>query len=242
MEKQWVEDVIQSPQYQYGLIHPFIDQLWFEGRTDVDESEFYDSDDSLDTYRIPNPQETLNRFLKQVRESRGYDVDVMVPRRFGSYLCPIDLKMMECDSYRDVVMRGLNTAMENINAESEKETGKTYEFVEFKKIVEGYPFIYLLTFTARVRDTNVVKTLQAMVYAPHFEEPEFFEWRVKPDPSATEARLAFVDSLSLSVLRVLKRVPLKKRFGPRTELLYVEKDADQFYLPMNDNDQKWKIL
>ncbi|GER51039.1 S-methyl-5'-thioadenosine phosphorylase [Striga asiatica] len=76
---------------RWGLFVKYKRKFWFEENDyDVPESYFYQNGEEIQ----PNTIELVKRFLKQVRESRGYDVDCYPPPMFKSPFEPLPLEKM----------------------------------------------------------------------------------------------------------------------------------------------------
>lgn len=180
--------------FKYGLVGPYLHKFPFEDREHVPNSEYYDSSDDEDDeywgllkFRPPNAHEVFKRFLKQVRESNGYDVDCCPPPRFFSPFMPKNPKSKD-EGFRNDMMRATQFAIDKINVE----TGKTYVLVEIEKVIDTTSSLLLLTFTVKEEaDSDVdaqLKTLRAMVNEPYSGslDYELEEWMFKPPPPATE--------------------------------------------------------
>ncbi|KAH6789193.1 hypothetical protein C2S51_004199 [Perilla frutescens var. frutescens] len=181
--------------FKYGLVGPYLQKFAFEDREHVPTSEYYDDSDSDSDsggedpaiwrkLRITNAHEVVKRFLKQVRESNGYDVDCVPPRRFFSPFVPKDPNTKD-ELFRSIMMRAIHFAIGKINVE----TGKNYEFVKVENSVYTTSFLFLLTFTVKDCVDSSLETLRAMVKVPYCDEEDYTleEWMFKPlPPTATE--------------------------------------------------------
>ncbi|KAH6825525.1 hypothetical protein C2S53_007192 [Perilla frutescens var. hirtella] len=177
----------------YGLVGPFLRKFAFEDREHVPTSEYYDSSGSDSDgddrpvwvkFRHPNAHEVVKRFLQQVRESNGYDVDCVPPPNFCSPFLPITPDTKD-ELMRSSLMRAVHFAVGKINAE----TGKNYEFVKVEKSVFTLNSSFLLTLTVKDCVDSSLETLRAMVFEPYSHKGEYalLEWMYKPLPAtATE--------------------------------------------------------
>ncbi|XP_057785492.1 uncharacterized protein LOC131003043 [Salvia miltiorrhiza] len=185
---------------KYGLVSPYRRKFVFEDKETFDFKGWYDSDDEdlddhLDVHR------TIKRFLQQVRESGGYDLDCCPPSWFHVPFRPIDLadaKNNDQPFYNELI-KAAHFAINEINAEM---TEKCYELVEVERVVLTSTWTKLLTFTAKEEvmrnacadfesDSEVdgdasIKTIQAMVHECFDDSLELEQWRFKPLPLAME--------------------------------------------------------
>ncbi|GER50978.1 RanBP1 domain-containing protein [Striga asiatica] len=148
---------------RWGLFVPYKRKFWFEKNDyDVPESYFYQNGEEIQ----PNTIELVKRFLKQVRESRGYDVDCYPPPMFKSPFSPLPLeRMRQGTSYIDTcgyarVVGAAELAIQDIC----EETGHRYKLVKVERavMVLTRPGVYFLTLTAE-EDGVPVQTIQAQV-------------------------------------------------------------------------------
>ncbi|KAH6835725.1 hypothetical protein C2S53_019388 [Perilla frutescens var. hirtella] len=189
MAETWApkwKPLTECPQFLYRMIHLYIDDWKLEQYDEVEDSAYYPNEEC-----VPGSMEchqTLKRFLKQVRHSRGYDVDCYPPEIAESVFLPtLNLaRWMQFEDYRDDVMKSTHFAIEQINAEAQK-FGKRYELKDVEKVVNTTNLMTLLTFTVKDADADagdIVKTIQAMVYTPAGKDLELVEWRFKPVAAA----------------------------------------------------------
>ncbi|CAA0834573.1 Pleckstrin homology (PH) domain superfamily protein [Striga hermonthica] len=179
---------------RWGLFVPYKRKFWFEKNDyDVPESYFYQNGEKIK----PNTIELVKRFLKQVRESRGYDVDCYPPSMFESPFSPMPLEEMRqstCNirktGYARVV-RAAELAIQNIC----EETGHRYKLVKVERAIciLTRPGVYFLTLTAE-EDGGPVQTIQAQVYYSIEDHPVLHEWRFKPIPAQNACYVAVQQS------------------------------------------------
>ncbi|CAA0813042.1 Unknown protein [Striga hermonthica] len=166
---------------RWGLFVMYKRKFWFEENDyDVPESYFYQTGEKIQ----PNTIELVKRFLKQVRESRGYDVDCCPPRMFESPFTPLPLEEMR-QGTRDSDKFGYATVVEAAECAIQKireETGHSYKLVKVEKAVLTRALVLFLTLTAE-EDAGPVQTIQAAVYHPLGGNPVLEEWRFKPLPA-----------------------------------------------------------
>ncbi|CAH9124777.1 unnamed protein product [Cuscuta epithymum] len=161
-----------------------------------DPGRFYGRD-PLDV-PVEEPEVTFEefmRFLKQVRESKGYDVDCQVPicsMGRGNIFIPItdlpELPSSDPDFYQDAVLSPVLLAIQHIN----QATGKNYKLLEIIKAVETSTYKVYVTFTAKEAEDDdeaaAPTTFQAIVCTPPGSWPKvgpLLEWRFKPDLSSS---------------------------------------------------------
>ncbi|KAH6829691.1 hypothetical protein C2S53_020522 [Perilla frutescens var. hirtella] len=188
---QW-KVIKKCPQYIYGLIDGYMEELEIEKFEHLDDVVYYGP--RCIGKSSGKAHQTLKRFLKQVRESRGYDVDCFPPSVFRSPFIPVTLSeaMEEEPFYLEGVMKSTCFAVKEINAQAKKHgAGTRYELKDLEKIVDTCNLATLLTFTVKEfvscsgadsdgDDGHVVKTVQAMVYIPPGKDLKLIEWRFKP--------------------------------------------------------------
>ncbi|KAG6408769.1 hypothetical protein SASPL_131841 [Salvia splendens] len=192
---------------KYGLLSPYRRKFVFEDKETFDYKGWYDSDEEDDVdLQITDVHGTIKRFLQQVRDSGGYDLDCCPPSWFHVPFRPIDLaaaKQNDEAFYKEVI-KAAHFAIREINAEM---TDKCYEFVEVERVVLTSTWTKLLTFSAKEEvmrnacadfesDSEVegdasIKTIQAMVHECFDDSLELEQWRFKPLP---------VNSMEVSVL------------------------------------------
>ncbi|CAA0834574.1 Pleckstrin homology (PH) domain superfamily protein [Striga hermonthica] len=175
---------------RWGLFVPYKRKFWFEKNGyDVSESYFYQNGEEIK----PNTIELVKRFLKQVRESRGYDVDCYPPPMFESPFEPLPLEEMHqgTSNYDKFgyarVVEAAELTIQNIC----EETGHRYKLVKVERavLVLTRPWVYLLTLTAEV-DGGPVQTIQAEVWYSIHDHPVLQEWRFKPLPAQNACYVA----------------------------------------------------
>ncbi|KAH6827818.1 hypothetical protein C2S53_018924 [Perilla frutescens var. hirtella] len=161
----WRADIRECP--QYGLISGFVDPWLFE---QGDASTYPFPDFSIDKFMM---------FLKQVRETRGYDISFQAP---CSILTPMYLDIMMKDKgYRKFVNAKCKFVVEKINLEAQMH-GEHYVYCKVVKAVEACPArSSLLTFTVREVSSNVLKTVQAFVFFQSYKQMTLKEWRFHPE-------------------------------------------------------------
>lgn len=188
-----MEEEKRGASIKYGLVAPFLQKFPFEDREHVPNSEYYDSSDEDDdsdedyyglrAFRPPNAHEVVLKFLKQVRESNGYDVDCCPPPRFFSPFVPLGPNI-ENDAYRNMVIGAAHFAIYKINVE----TKKNYVFVKLDNVVGTTCSLILLTFSVKEEgaDSELI-ALRAMLNVPYGTlDYELEEWMFKPPPPSTE--------------------------------------------------------
>ncbi|GER51012.1 ATP-dependent dethiobiotin synthetase BioD 2 [Striga asiatica] len=102
---------------RWGLFVMYKRKFWFEENDyDVPESYFYQNGEEIK----PNTIELVKKFLKQVRESRGYDVDCYPPPMFESPFSPLPLEEMRNSDKRGYarVVGAAKLAIQNICQET----------------------------------------------------------------------------------------------------------------------------
>ncbi|GER38817.1 4-diphosphocytidyl-2-C-methyl-D-erythritolkinase [Striga asiatica] len=164
---------------RWGLFVKYKRKFWFEEKDyDVPESYFYQNGEEIQ----PNTIELVKRFLKQVRESRGYDVDCCPPRMFENPFLPLPLEEMRKGT-RDIDKFGYARVVEAAECAIQKiseETSHSYKLVQVEKAVETAASVLFMTLTAEEEDGGSEKTIQAAVYHPLGGSPVLREWRFKP--------------------------------------------------------------
>ncbi|KAH6755634.1 hypothetical protein C2S53_011201 [Perilla frutescens var. hirtella] len=131
---------------RYGIVIPYLQKFVFEDEEQFDYGPYYESDE--DIYSVAEPHETILKYIKQIRDSFGFDVDCRAPSWFDGPFTPVNLadaKHNMKKTYNDA-MESAHFAIREINAET---SGKTYEFVELKKVVLTMNFLRLLTITLK---------------------------------------------------------------------------------------------
>ncbi|KAL1540215.1 hypothetical protein AAHA92_24600 [Salvia divinorum] len=130
----------------------------------------------------PYDRKTVLKYISQVRNSGGFDVDVSIPTWLHSglhYFIPV---AMSFPSGRDFAYRVAKFAIDEINVDMKS---KTIELVEVVRAVTTvYRLVYL---TLAVKKEAAAITIQAIVYCPRLglDRPwDLQEWRVKPDTEA----------------------------------------------------------
>ncbi|XP_042047038.1 uncharacterized protein LOC121792955 [Salvia splendens] len=135
------EDIYNLFQRYNGKM-PFEDETYDPTRNDdyssEEDGEMWEGigNDAMveDTEKDTCDRETILKYISQVRNSFGFDVDVRLPSWLLSYL-----KFLPADVsdpiYHDHVHRAARFAIEEINVDMES---KTYEFVEIAKAVYVY--------------------------------------------------------------------------------------------------------
>ncbi|KAH6803278.1 hypothetical protein C2S51_034724 [Perilla frutescens var. frutescens] len=179
---QW-KSIKKCSQYRYGMINRYIEEWDLEKFEHLDDEAYFGP--RCIGKSSGKAHQKFKRFLKQVRESRGYDVDCVPPSVLGSPFIPVTLSyaMEEEAFYLEGVMKSTCFAKHG--------AGTRYELKDLEKIVETRHLCTLLTFTVKefvscsdadsdVDDGHVVKTVQAMVYTPPGLDLELKEWRFKP--------------------------------------------------------------
>ncbi|GER50821.1 ATPase associated with various cellularactivities [Striga asiatica] len=174
-------------EWRWGLFVPYKRKFFFE-ENDYDVSEYYFY---LPGEEIrPNTIELVKRFLKQVRESRGYDVDCYPPLRLESPFMPLQLEELR-QSKRDIdqrcyanIVEAAESAIQKIIEETQ---GDHYKLVKIEKAVLTRILLMFLTLT--VKDVGPVQTVQAAVYCPIGKVPVVHEWRFKPLPATSDDML-----------------------------------------------------
>ncbi|KAH6823531.1 hypothetical protein C2S53_012293 [Perilla frutescens var. hirtella] len=181
---------------KYGLLSPYRRKFVFEDKETFDYKGWYDSEEEGDELGISDVHGTIKRFLQQVRESGGYDLDCRPPSWFHVPFQPIDLleaKHNDVNFYNELI-KAAQFAIKEINVEM---TGKSYELLEVERVVLTSTWTKLLTFTAKeVVTSNAhydpdidvsVKTIQATVHECFDYSLELEQWRFKPFPLAMDA-------------------------------------------------------
>ncbi|GER50824.1 RanBP1 domain-containing protein [Striga asiatica] len=223
---------------RWGLFVPYKRKFWFEKNDyDVPESYFYQNGEEIH----PNTIELVKRFLKQVRESRGYDVDCYPPPMFKSPFSPLPLEMMrqgtcnidKCGYAR--VVGAAELAIQNIC----EETGHRYKLVKVERAVRVLtrPGVYFLTLTAE-EDGGPVQTIQAAVYYSIEDHPVLQEWRFKPLPAQNACYVA-VQTQSKIALMGSKFDADKAKRSIRQPPLYALRDASANVRALNIQFASW---
>ncbi|CAA0834374.1 Pleckstrin homology (PH) domain superfamily protein [Striga hermonthica] len=175
---------------RWGLFVMYKRKFWFEENGyDVPESYFYRNGEEIK----PNTIELVKKFLKQVRESRGYDVDFYPPPMFESPFSPLPLEEMR-QGTSNIDKRGYARvvgAAELAIQDICEETGHRYKLVKVERAVHVLtrPWVYLLTLTAE-EDGGPVQTIQAEVCCSINDHPVLQEWRFKPLPAQNACYVA----------------------------------------------------
>ncbi|KAH6836024.1 hypothetical protein C2S53_002186 [Perilla frutescens var. hirtella] len=171
---------------RYGIVIPYLQKFVFEDKEQFDYGPYYESDE--DIYGVAEPHETILKYIKQIHDSFGFDVDCRAPSWFDGPFTPVNLAEAKHNmkkTYNDA-MESAHFAIREINAETT--SGKTYEFVELKKVVLTMNFLRLLTITVKEVDAGaVVRTIQAIVYYHFADGLELDQWRIKSDPKMLDA-------------------------------------------------------
>ncbi|KAH6791700.1 hypothetical protein C2S52_002177 [Perilla frutescens var. hirtella] len=176
---------------KYGMVLPYLQKFEFEDEGDFDPKEYCenycDTDDEEDIYEVANPRETLFKYVNQIRNSFGFDVDCVAPSWFNGSFTPVDLSMAD---NLGSIFNGANFAIKEIS----DETNETYALVELEKAVLTRNRIMLLTLSTKKvvgnRNTNAdaaMETIQAMVCRESDGSFELDQWRIKPAPVAEDA-------------------------------------------------------
>ncbi|CAA0809364.1 Pleckstrin homology (PH) domain superfamily protein [Striga hermonthica] len=179
---------------RWGLFVPYKRKFWFEKNDyDVPESYFYRPGEKIQ----PNTIELVKKFLKQVRESRGYDVDCYPPPMFESPFSPLPLEEMRNSDKHGYarVVRAAESAIQNIC----QETGHRYKLVKVERavFVLTSPWMYFFTLTAK-EDGGPVQTIQAEVFYSIDGHPVLQEWRFKPLSAQNACYVADADKAKRS--------------------------------------------
>ncbi|XP_057771727.1 uncharacterized protein LOC130991487 [Salvia miltiorrhiza] len=199
-EEEWApkwKSLHESPQFVYGMLDGFLETWEEEDFERIGDSKYPIFRREL---RDKNCHQRLLAFLKQVRESRGYDVDDP-PRCVMSPFFPMRMDEIKLyDALYEELIGKVEFVVAEINGEA-KLHGKLYELDEIEKVVEAWAHRCTLL-TLRVKQVrlsrrkrmkqlesinasaDVVKTVQATVFAEcynkDFKEFELVEWRFKP--------------------------------------------------------------
>ncbi|XP_042047036.1 uncharacterized protein LOC121792953 [Salvia splendens] len=195
----------QVPQFddRYGLFElykgkmPFEDETYVPARNDYsseEDGEMWEGignegmgdeigNDAMveDTEKDTCDRETILKYISQVRNSFGFDVDVRLPSWLVSYL-----KFLPADVsdpiYHDHMHRAARFAIEEINVDMES---KTYEFVEIAKAVYVFNPGMLMFLTLVVKKVEAegaaTMTIQAIVNQPITKPFKLDQWKVKLD-------------------------------------------------------------
>ncbi|KAG6434949.1 hypothetical protein SASPL_106594 [Salvia splendens] len=136
-----------------------------------------------DTEEDTCDRETILKYISQVRNSFGFDVDVRLPSWLVSYLKFVPADVSD-PIYHDHVHRAARFAIEEINVDLES---KTYEFVEIAKAVYVYNPGMLMFLTLVVKKAEAegaaTMTIQAIVNQPIAKPFKLDQWMFKLDAS-----------------------------------------------------------
>lgn len=143
-----------------------------------------------DRLRCPNLRTLLITFLRQVRQTKGYDVDDLHLDFSGaganwSFFVPRRLDERKC--YEEAMAASM-FAIGEINAQ----LMRSYEVVSVDKLVSTTPdtdkynwmptfSIMLLSFTAKEKEIDVPECFQAMVYPNTPSSFHLHEWKFNPN-------------------------------------------------------------
>ncbi|XP_047983210.1 uncharacterized protein LOC125223909 [Salvia hispanica] len=148
--------------------------------------DYCESDDDTDMKEemkrsLPFDNEPVLKYISQVRNSGGFDVDVKLPRWLELGWNFIHLPVAE---NRDELYELAKLAIDEINVDMKS---KTFELVEVVKAVQSRPIFELMFLTLAVKRveaeeaaTNNNITIQAIVSDPFNAPTELKEWRFKP--------------------------------------------------------------
>ncbi|XP_047954972.1 uncharacterized protein LOC125201092 [Salvia hispanica] len=173
-----------------GLLHFFKSKMIFE-KEDFDLLRDYcdsdvDDDDVIEEKRqsVPFDKGPVLKYISQVRNSGGFDVDVKLHRWLDLGWFFIHLPL--CDPQRHYyVYERAKLAIHEINIDMKS---KTFELVKIVNAVKTRSAESLMFLTLAVKkvgaaeeDTTDAITIQAIVHDPFYAPWELKEWRVKPE-------------------------------------------------------------
>ncbi|KAH6806786.1 hypothetical protein C2S51_031617 [Perilla frutescens var. frutescens] len=129
----------------------------------------YETHPSLYPFHGRFPIERYSKFLKEVRESRGYDVTVLAP---GSVLFPVTGALLE--QGRSLYNQQCEFVVDKINDQAKS----------LVKVVSlNLLRIKLMTFTVKEVESNDLKTVRACLYCETSRRIHIHGWNFKPDDS-----------------------------------------------------------
>lgn len=107
----------------------------------------------------------IHKYIRQIKESDGFDVDVYPGPCFAAMYIPRDDFKEPCQLQRDLIEMS-KLALAQFNTDNKDSKGVPYEFQGIERVVsyDCAGEVFLITFQAREAETNVIKTFQAKVY------------------------------------------------------------------------------
>ncbi|KAG6438263.1 hypothetical protein SASPL_103200 [Salvia splendens] len=152
-----------------------------EPGVEIESKEIKNDDEIKEIEKDPYDRETVLKYISQVRNSFGFDVDVRVPSWLMHYLSfiPIDLSYT---NDHDRMYMAAKFAIGEINVDMKS---KTFELVDVAKAVVVYAPRSLLFLTIDVKKVKEEEAacIQAIVYRPKPNTFKLHQWKVKPDAS-----------------------------------------------------------
>ncbi|XP_027113348.1 uncharacterized protein [Coffea arabica] len=115
-------------------------------------------------------ESTIERYLEQVEESDGFDIDVFPGGRETIY-APIRNFKNDPQLYKDLVEMAI-MALEEFNDKNKDTKGVPFGFKDIEKVISYMCAgeVFHITFQAEEAETAEVKTFQAKVYEPIQED------------------------------------------------------------------------
>ncbi|XP_047981068.1 uncharacterized protein LOC125222472 isoform X2 [Salvia hispanica] len=137
----------------------------------------------MEDEKDPYDRETVLKYITQVRNSFGFDVDVRVPSWLMHYLSFIPVDLSYTNDY-DGMYEAAKFAIDEINVDMKS---KTYKLVDVAKAVAVHPPRILLFLTIVVKKVGeeeaATVSIQAIVRRSKLHTFELHQWKVKPDAS-----------------------------------------------------------
>ncbi|KAG6400418.1 hypothetical protein SASPL_137249 [Salvia splendens] len=184
-EAKKTKEVLEFTDF-FGLLSIYKKKMIFE-KEDFDPMVDYvasddDEEDINDMKEHPYDREAVLKYISQVRNSGGFDVDVHIPGWLHAGLVNFFPNMMSYPNQRDFIYKLAQVAIDEIKK------SKSFELVEVVKAVSSNPCYGLVYLTLAVKkdggEGEEAATIQAIVNC-HWDSPlELKEWRVKPEVEA----------------------------------------------------------
>ncbi|XP_047953337.1 uncharacterized protein LOC125199319 [Salvia hispanica] len=175
----------------FGLLRIYQKEMIFE-REDYDpmvdySPSDYDDEELKEMEEYPYDREAVLKYITQVRNSGGFDVDVYIPAWLHMNLVNFMPVEMSDPGERALMYKLAKVAIDEINVDMKS---KTFELVEVVNAVATANCIALAYLTLAVKRVGVKQeeaatiTIQAIVNF-HWDSPfDLRQWRVKPDAEA----------------------------------------------------------
>ncbi|XP_042017446.1 uncharacterized protein LOC121765379 [Salvia splendens] len=128
----------------------------------------------------PYDREAVLKYIAQVRNSGGFDVDVRIPSWLHTgfvYFFPVP-----SPNSRDFVFKLAQLAIDEINVDMKSESFELVEVVKAVTTKACYGLVYLTLAVKKVGEEATI-TIQAIVSSPWIGHGsrELRQWRIKPD-------------------------------------------------------------